>query len=588
MLRAALETPRPDPRETALARALGLPDLVARVMLARGIETPEQAKSFLRPDLGSLHDPFLFKDMRKAVTRIQQSLRNGDPILIHGDYDVDGISGTVLLHKFLKLLHCNSRPYIPARADGYSFSAASVKAIKDGGFPLVISVDNGTNAVGPIAELQNSGIDVIITDHHGTTENVAEAFAVLNPRLPDAGYPDRNLAGCGVAFTLVAAIAESLSNTMRQSPEFAEFLIDAMGYIAMGTVADVAPLCGENRTLVYHGLRSLSMSRNPGMRALMDAAGLLHRGAGVEDIAFRIAPLINAAGRVGHANDAVNLLCSSSYTDAQQAAKVLEGHNEARRKVERQLQDEVLQLTAGDNGAAVVLGQDNWHPGVLGIVAARIAESTAKPVLLLAFNGEIGRGSGRCTNGVNLRDALGECSDLLEAHGGHAAAAGLEIKRANFPAFCERFAEVCKRLAPKEHPYRVDGMATFAELEPQTIRRLDALGPFGNGHPRPRFVTHGVKILGNPFVETRGQHVRVRIGKGPDILPARVVRGIAHFETLRQNKGPWSIAYTPRISSRGEDGPVQIDIHDIAPGNASSANAVDASGTTNGRNHREH
>jgi single-stranded-DNA-specific exonuclease len=187
--------------------------------------------------------------------------------------------------------------------------------------------------------------------------------------------------------------------------------------------------------------------------------------------------------------------------------------------------------------------------------------------MLLAFNGEIGRGSGRCTNGVNLRDALGECSDLLEAHGGHAAAAGMEIKRENFPAFCERFAAVCARLAPKEHPYRVDGLAEFPELEPQTIRRMEALGPFGNGHPRPRFVTHGVKIIGNPFVDTRGQHLRVRVAKGRDIMPARVVRGAEHFETLRQNKGPWSIAYTPRISSRSEDGPVQIDIHDLAAGN---------------------
>jgi len=572
MLRAALETPRPDPREQALARTLGFPDLVARVLLARGVDSPEAAKSFLRPDLGSLHDPFAFKDMQKSVDRIRDSLKKGDPILIHGDYDVDGISGTVLLHKFLKLLHCQSQPYIPARADGYSFSQASVDAIKKGGFPLVISVDNGTNAIAPIAELQKSGIDVIITDHHGTTENVADAYALLNPRLPDAGYPDRNLAGCGVAFTLVAAIAESLSGTMRNSSEFSDFLIDAMGYIAMGTVADVAPLCGENRTLVFHGLRSLSLSRNPGMRALMDAAGLQHRGAGVEDIAFRIAPLINAAGRVGHANDAVALLCAQSYTDAQAAAKVLEGHNEARRKVERQLQDEVLLLTEHEHGAAIVLGASNWHPGVLGIVAARVAESTAKPVLLLSFKNGIGRGSGRCTNGVNLRDALGECSDLLEAHGGHAAAAGLEIKRENFDEFCKRFDEVCARLAPREHPYRVDGMASFEEFDPQTIRRLDALGPFGQGHPRPRFVTHGVQFVGNPFVEMRGQHVRIRVAKGSEILPARVVRGVQHFETMRQNKGPWSIAYTPRISSRGEDGPVQIDIHDLAKGSANPKN----------------
>ena len=566
MLRAALETPRPDPREQALARTLGLPDLVARVMLARGIDSPEQARSFLRPDLGSLHDPFLFANMQKAVDRVRDALRAGDPILIHGDYDVDGISGTVLLHKFLSLLHCTSTPYIPARADGYSFSAASVKAIKDGGFPLVISVDNGTNAVEPIAELQRAGIDVIVTDHHGTTENVADAFCVLNPRLPDAGYPDRNLAGCGVAFCLVAAIAESLSGTMRRSSEFADFLVDAMGYVAMGTVADVAPLCGENRTLVFHGLRSLSVSRNPGIRALMDAAGLLHRGAGVEDIAFRLAPLINAAGRVGHADDAVQLLCAKGFPEAQAAAKVLERHNEQRRKVERALQDEVLQLTADHEGDAIVLGADHWHPGVLGIVAARVAEKTHKPVLLLAFDGDTGRGSGRCTNGVHLRDALGECSDLLVAHGGHAAAAGLEIERRHFAAFRERFADACRRLAPAEHPFRVDGLADFGELEPQAIRRLESLGPFGNGHPRPRFVTHDVKIVGNPFVETRGQHVRLRLAKAGELLPARVVRGVDDFETMRRNKGPWSIAYTPRLSSRGEDGPVQLDVHDLSSG----------------------
>ena len=213
-----------------------------------------------------------------------------------------------------------------------------------------------------------------------------------------------------------------------------------------------------------------------------------------------------------------------------------------------------------------MLGGDDWHPGVLGIVAARIAEQTHKPVLLLAFDGDTGRGSGRCTNGVHLRNALGECADLLEAHGGHAAAAGLEIRRANFPAFQERFADVCARLAPAEQAFRADGLASFPELDPQTLRRMEALGPFGNGHPRPRFVTHGVKIVGNPFVEMRGQHVRVRMTKEGSLLPARLVRGVEHFETMRNDKGPWSIAYTPRLSTRGEEGPVQIDVHAMSRG----------------------
>lgn len=545
---------------------MGLPDLVVRVLLARGIESPEQAKSFLRPDLGSLHDPFKFSQMQRAVDRIQQALRSGDPMLIHGDYDADGISATVLLHKFFNLLHGTSTPFIPARADGYSFSAASIKAIKDGGFPLVISVDNGTNAIEPIAELKRSGVDVIVTDHHGTTENVADAYCVLNPRLPDAGYPDRDLAGCGVAFCLVAAISESLSQTMRRSAEFADFLVDALAYVALGTVADVAPLRGENRTLVFHGIRSLSISRNPGIRALMDAAGLLHRGAGVEDIGFRLAPLINAAGRVGHADDAVKLLNSKDFPEAQDAAKVLEKHNKERRLVERRLQDEVMLLADEHVGPAIVLGGDHWHAGVLGIVAARVAEKTNKPVFLLAFDGDTGRGSGRCNNGLHLRNALGECSELLVSHGGHAAAAGLVIKRENFETFRDRFGEACLRLAPSEHPLRVDGPANFDELDPQTLRRLQALGPFGNGNPKPRFVTHGVTLVGNPFLESRGQHVRIRVAKDGHLLPCRVIHGAAHFEALRNNKGPWSIAFSPRISARGEDGPIHLDIFDLAPG----------------------
>ncbi|MBL8752648.1 MAG: single-stranded-DNA-specific exonuclease RecJ [Planctomycetes bacterium] len=563
MQRAAPMTPPPDPREQALARTVGLPPLLVRVLLARGHDSPESVKRHLRPDLGSLHDPFAFHDMPKAVERIRKALRSGEKILIHGDYDVDGISGTVLLHKFFGLLSATSRPFIPARADGYSISRASVDAIKAGGHSLVISVDNGTNAVASIAELQAAGIDVIVTDHHGTNENRAQPFALLNPRLPDAGYPDRDLAGVGVAFRLAAGVASALSGSLLQSAEFAEFLVDAMGYIALGTVADVAPLRGENRTLVHHGLMALGQSRNPGVRALMDTAGLLHRGADTEDIAFRLAPLINAAGRVGHGNDAVALLCAKGYHEAQVAAKVLEGHNEERRRVERLLQDEVLQLAARETGPTVVLGADHWHPGVLGIVAARIAETTHKPCVLVAFSGDVGRGSGRCTNGLHLRHALGACADLLVAHGGHAAAAGLEVTRDRFEAFRARFAEACTTLPRNHDDHGVDGTAAFAELDPHTVRKLDLLGPFGMGSPRPRFLTRGAMAVGQPFVDGRGQDLRMRFVVDGCIMSARIVRGLGRFEELRAKKGPWSLVHSPRIARSGEDGPVLLDVHDL-------------------------
>jgi len=563
MQRAAPKTPQLDPRERALAQTLGLPDLLARVLLARGFDDVDRARAFLRPDLGTLHDPFAFRDMKKAVDRIRLAMRLSEPILIHGDYDVDGISGTVLLHKFFSLLQVSSKAYIPARADGYSISKASVEAIVKGGFKLVISVDNGTNACASVAELQRHGIDVIVTDHHGTNENVAEAFAVLNPRLPGAGYPDHNLAGCGVAFRLAAAIAGSFTGSMLQSSEFTDFLTDAMTYVALGTVADVAPLCGENRTMVFHGLRALAQSRNPGIRALLDSAGVSHRGIEVEDIAFRIAPLINAAGRVGHGSEAVTLLCAPGYSEAQTAAKVLEKHNEERRRVERVLQEEVMLTAAAVTGPAIVLGGDLWHPGVLGIVAARVAETFFKPVILIAFQGDVGRGSGRCTTGLHLRDALAACGEHLIAHGGHAAAVGLEVRREHFTAFQSSFAAVCAAQPGGQNALSIDGRATFTELDPHTVRRLDMLGPFGAGNRRPLFCTSGVRTVGAPLTDARGIDLRLRFLGDGLILPARVVRGATRFEEVRNRPGPWTIVYSPRLNPRGEDGPVLLEVHQL-------------------------
>ncbi|MCA8963822.1 MAG: single-stranded-DNA-specific exonuclease RecJ [Planctomycetes bacterium] len=563
MQRIAPRPPEPDPRERALARTVGLPDLVVRVLLARGIDDPDRVRTFLKPDLRAMADPYAFRDMRKAVDRLRLAVQRSEPILIHGDYDVDGVSGTVLLHKFFSMLHATSKPYIPARADGYSISRASVDAILAGGYGVVVSVDNGTNAVASVTELQAAGVDVIVTDHHGTSENVAPAFAVLNPRLHDAGYPDRDLAGCGVAFRLAAALAESFTRDMKQSPEFADFLADALAYVALGTVADVAPLRGENRAMVFHGLRALAQSRNPGIRALLDSAGLSHRGIDVDDIAFRIAPLINAAGRVGHASQAVDLLCAPGYSEAQVAAKVLEQHNEERRRVERQLQDEALQQAMAETGPAVVLASDQWHPGVLGIVAARIAEATLKPTFLIAFQGDVGRGSGRCVTGLHLRNLLMQCDDLLVAHGGHAAAAGLELRRDRFDAFKERFAAACLAADTPDEPTPVDGGANFGELDPHTVRRLSMLGPFGSGHRRPRFCTAGVRFVGSPTTDARGQDLRVRATEGGQILPARIVRGGERFEEVRNCGGPWTIVYSPRLGARAEEGPVVLDVHEF-------------------------
>jgi len=554
------EVPEPDPRERALARTIGQPDLVARVLLARGFDDPARAKVHLRPDLSSLADPFSFRQMERAVERIRHAIRHGERILIHGDYDVDGVSGTVLLLKLFSLMEVDAKPWIPDRRDGYSFTDASIAAIRDGGFSVCISVDNGTNAAEAIARIQAGGCDVIVTDHHGTSDNVADAFAVLNPRLPDAGYPDRDLAGCGVAYRLAAAIAASFSHGRTVSEDFRAFLVDAMAYVALGTIADVAPLRGENRTMVFHGLRALAVSRNPGIRALLDCAGLRNRTPDGDDIAFRIAPLINAAGRMGHALEAVRLLMARGYQEAQEEAKVLECHNVERRKVERELLGRVRQIAEERDDPILVLSGDDWHPGVLGIVAARIAETVGRPTILVTFDGDVGRGSGRSPGGIHLRKAMHECADVLTSYGGHAAAAGLEIRRDDFERFRERINAVAREMYDPQESLEIDGPVEFDELHPREVRQLAQLGPFGAGNRRPTFLTRKAKIVSLPSVDSRTGDLRFRVAQRGVVVPARLRGGGRHFERLRVIRDPVDLVHSPALAPRSEEGPVELHV----------------------------
>ncbi len=552
--------PESDPRESALARTIGQSPLVARILLARGLDDPDRARSHLRPNLSSLHDPFSFTQMDGAVDRIRDAIRKGETIVVHGDFDVDGISGTVLLTKFFSLMEADVKPFIPHRVDGYSFSQASLNAIVECGAKLCISVDNGTNAVRMIDAIQEAGCDVIVTDHHGTSDNVANSRFLLNPRLPDAGYPDRDLAGVGVAFRLASAIAESFSHGRSMSEEFRTFLVDAMAYVALGTIADVAPLRGENRTMVHHGLRALAVSTNPGIRALLDSAGLTNRTPEADDIAFRIAPLINAAGRMGHAMEAVELLNARGYQDAQEAAKKLEKHNEHRRKVERDLLDTVRPLGEASDDKILVLGGDDWHPGVLGIVSARMAELCERPTILVSFQGEIGRGSGRSPGGIHLREAMRACSNCLRSYGGHAAAAGLEIARDQLDEFRVRINEVAESKLEPHEPIRPEAPAEVAELDPREVRQLDQLGPFGAGNPRPVFATTDAKIVGQPTVDARGTDLRFRIAQHGQLVSARLRGGARHFESIRTLRTPVTLIHSPRLVSRAEEGPIELQV----------------------------
>ncbi len=538
---------------------------MARVLLARGLDDPDRAREHLKPELRRLTDPFAFTQMERAVARIRQAIQRHERILIHGDYDVDGVTGTVLLLKFFGLMECHVQPFIPARADGYSFTPASVTTIRDGGFGLCISVDNGTNAVEIVQEIQQLGCDVIVTDHHGTEENIADAYAVLNPRLPGAGYPDRDLAGVGVAFCLATAVARSFSRGKTLSKEFRDFLIEAMAYVALGTVADVAPLRGQNRILVSHGLRALAASRNPGIRALIDAAGLSERGLTVDDISFRVAPLINAAGRMAHAVDAVQLLMAPGFQEAREAAGVLEKLNDSRRRVERTLTDDVLRQVQAMSDDVLVLSGEGWHLGVLGIVAARVAEQLGKPTLLISEKDGVGRGSGRSAGGFDLRAALARCASLLTSYGGHKAAVGLRLAAANIEVLRQQLNGSASRGPMDNGPLHVDGPADFDELDPRLVRQLDRLGPFGHGNPRPTFVTTDVKLVGNPTVDSHGLDLRIRVAQNGVVLSGRVRLGARMFENLRNRTEPVTLVYSPRLADWAEEGPVVLHASHLVP-----------------------
>lgn len=555
---------RRDPREGALARTLGIPDLMARVLLARGMDDPEKARQHLRPELDTLSDPFRFVHMERAVARIRDAVARREPILIHGDYDVDGVSGTVLLLHFFALLDAEVKAHIPERKDGYSFSAASLAAVQQTGSRLCISVDNGTNAGEWIRRIQEAGCDVIVTDHHGTSEDVAPAHTMLNPRLPGAGYPDTDLAGVGVAFRLVTALAQSFSRGRLLSTEFRDFLLDAVGYVALGTVADMAPLRGENRVLVHHGLRALAVSSNPGIRALLDAANLgSHRTPDAEDVAFRLAPLINAAGRMGNARDAVRLLTARSYAEAQELARQLETHNQERRRVERQLVEVALAEARGNDDPILVLAGDGWHPGVLGIVAARVLDLLGRPTILISFDGEQGRGSGRACAGFDLRAALGQCASSLRAYGGHAAAVGLEIERGRLDEFRRRLNQTTSHDAARTPAPGAEVEAGFAELDPRAVRKLDALGPFGVGNRRPLFVARDTRLVGSPQVDGRNQDLRFRLTQSGILLPARLRAGSLRFEELRRADGALDVVFSPRLAQWAEEGPVELVVQAV-------------------------
>lgn len=494
--------PKPPDEEAvrALMAALSLPEIVCRLLLIRGHVTAEDAKLFLRPKLDRLHDPLGFLSMDKAVERLARAVREQEMVFIHGDYDVDGICSTTILTRVIRGLGGKAMPFIPRRIeDGYDLSDAGVDAAIAAEAKVVVTCDCGTGAVAPVARLCRSGIDVIVTDHHLPSGDLPDCLAVLNPKRNGCGYPDKDLAAVGVAFKLALALVRELG----ANDNFVWAMLDL---VALATIADVAPLRGENRVFVRYGLKMLADTHNVGMRALLRAAGLDGKQLTAGRIGFILAPRLNAAGRLGHAIRGVELLLTENEHEANTIARELEELNQRRQDIDRatleQAREKVLAMDL-DEMFSIVLADDNWHPGVIGIVASRLVEEFGRPTVLIALSGDQGKGSGRSIPKFDLHDALGRAREYLLRFGGHRVAAGVTIARDKVPEFAARFNEIARSvLTPADlvPEIRVDLEVSIDGMDGRLESLFRHFEPFGIGNPTPVLLARNVMIARPPRV----------------------------------------------------------------------------------------
>jgi single-stranded-DNA-specific exonuclease len=558
-----------------LAQALRASPVVAQLLLNRGLSDPAAAKRFLDAPLAGLHPPQLLPGIPEAVERITASLAEKRRICVYGDYDVDGITGTAILWRLFKRLGAEVEFYVPNRLEeGYGLNREALRQIAEKGPALVVTVDCGIASVQPAEEAKRLGLELIVTDHHEFQETLPDAVLV-HPRLPGTAYPFGGLSGAGVAFKLAWALCQKLSGGERVAAGLRDFLVEATSLAALGLVADVVPLHDENRIFVRHGLEQLSRSPLPGLKALL-AVAKLGEGAAVraDDVAFRLAPRINAAGRLGCAKLVVELLTTATPDRAADIADFLEQQNRTRQDLERRITDEARAMLERDGhsaGPALVLAAADWHPGVIGIVAGRLADQYARPVLLIAGQGETMPGSGRSVPGFALHEALAACGEDLLTHGGHAAAAGFRIRPDRIAAFRRRFCDYAAAHFPDGPPPPVltlDAEVPLSTLTWGLLRDLDRLEPYGAANARPKFLAGGLELVGDPRRIGGGErHLNFRVRQGTTTLRA-VAWGLGErWEELMTAPGRrCSVAFTPKVNEWNGNRTIELEVADFQVG----------------------
>ncbi|MDP8201239.1 MAG: single-stranded-DNA-specific exonuclease RecJ [Candidatus Tenebribacter burtonii] len=491
------------------------PEMIAEMLIRKEIIEIDEIEKFFHPNLNNMHDPFSYKDMEKATERIILAIERKELITVYGDYDVDGTTSSALLYLGLKKIGANIDYYIPHRMiDGYGLSLSGVDQLKENGSELIISVDCGINAVEEVEQINDLGMDVIITDHHNPKEELPNAIAIINPKIKDCKYPYDMLAGVGVAYKLLIAVYSQLEiNT----DELIDKYIDL---VALGTIADIVPLTGENRIIASIGLERLGKKQNIGLNALIKLAGLSQKELNSADIVFGIAPRINAAGRMGSAMRAVELMVSIDEEESDELAQIIERENSLRQQIDQRTFHEACDIIEAkyknmDDTPIIVVSSDDWHPGVIGIVASKLVEKYYRPSIMITFKEGIGSGSGRSIAGFNLFDALVSVEGYLETFGGHKYAAGLQILVEYIDLFESKLKKYVKEHTTEDQfipPLNIDTNLELFEINDNLLEWLEKFAPFGPGNMRPTFLTKQVTIVGFPY-NVGKNHLKIKVMK---------------------------------------------------------------------------
>lgn len=550
-----------------LAKSLEIDNRVANLLVQRGIHVPDEARSFFAPALSGLHDPFLMKDMNKAVDRISSAIDRNEKILIYGDYDVDGTTSVALVYSFFKKIYSNLGFYIPDRdEEGYGISYKGIDWAVENNYSLIIALDCGIKAIEKIDYATGKGIEFIICDHHLPDEKIPDATAILDPKRADCNYPFKELSGCGVGFKLLQAYSK-INNI-----PFSE-LIPYLDLVAVSIASDIVPITGENRILAYYGLKQLNENPRTGLKAIIKEASMGGRKIRIGDIVFKIGPRINAAGRIESGKKAVELLTAEDSSFAYEMSRKINDFNVERRKIDQGITQEALQMIASDpkleNSKSTVVYDPGWHKGVIGIVASRLTETYYRPTVVLTESNGLATGSARSVLGFDLYKAINACSDLLENFGGHMFAAGLTMKKENIPLFRKRFEEIVSntihddQLVPR---IEVDTEFNLEDISEDFFNILDKFQPFGPGNMPPLFVSRNVIDSGyGKAVGPTGEHLKLELVKKDESVKA--ISAIAfsmsnHLRHIKEGK-PFDVCYSIEINEFRGVSTLQINIKDI-------------------------